>query len=524
MTRPMVVSLARCAPLLLSVLLAHGMAWGCTCMGSPRKACEGFLETDIFFTGRVTRIEPRTAQELRARVLGMLSPATGARLLAGEPLTDEEMLDALRKLLPAEAFREVEANSGVALRLEFDRAFSNRTAHIQVLERFHGDVAGEVAIPFGTSSCDFEFQEAREYLIDASRDPKSGGLRTGTCSRTAEIKDPHQLDVYRNLLSQSGPPTIFGFVTRQPSDLERFYRASKPVARAVITVRSGEQTWQAATDVEGEYSLALPAPGAYQLEAGLSELPERQRVLTLDMLPGQCRRVNFSAIALGSIRGRLLDAGGRGVSGELVEIRGVPPKPDPRHISRQLTAADGGFRIPRLTAGDYQLLINPGLPPRQHQRSGQRSPYGETFYSGAAPTGQAVTIHLDSGQDLDNLDFRLPMAAPEWRIQGGIQAPNGDVEAVKVWLVEEGWPEDKAVIDGFPVDVDGRFTLVGTQGRPYAIFGHYRDANVHYHSAIAPLIPGAQSPIRLVLESAPTNEDCELCRKYQHRSISPRWK
>jgi len=95
---------------------------------------------------------------------------------------------------------------------------------------------------------------------------------------------------------------------------------------------------------------------------------------------------------------------------------------------------------------------------------------------------------------------------------------------VKVWLVEEGWPEDHAVTDGYRVDLDGQFTLVGTQGRPYAIFGHYRDANVHYHSAIAPLIPGAQSPIRLVLESAPTNEDCELCRKYQHRSISPRWK
>lgn len=72
----------------------------------------------------------------------------------------------------------------------------------------------------------------------------------------------------------------------------------------------------------GEYSLALPAPGSYQVEAGLSELPERQRVLRLDVLPGQCQRVNFSAIPMGSIRGRLLDADGHGVAGELVEIRG----------------------------------------------------------------------------------------------------------------------------------------------------------------------------------------------------------
>jgi hypothetical protein len=454
----------------------------------------------------------------------MLSPAAGAKLLAGEPLIDEEMLDALRKLLPAEAFREVEANSGVALRLEFDRAFSNRTAHIQVLERFHGDVAGEVAIPFGTGSCDFKFREAREYLIEAFRDQKSGGLRTGACSRSTEIKDLHQLDDYRNLLSQSAPPTIFGFVTRQPVDLELFYRASMPVSKAIITVRSGEQTWQAATDAQGEYSLALPAPGSYQLEAGLSELPEQQRILSLDVLPGQCRRVNFSAVPIGSIRGRLFDARGRGVKGELVEIHGVPPTPAPRHISREYTQADGGFQIPQLIEGDYQLMINPGLPPRKHQWYGQRSPYGETYYSGSTPTGQAVTIHLNSGQDLDNLEFRLPPAAPEWRIQGEIQAPDGDVEAVKVWLVEKGWPEDQAVIDGFRVGVDGQFTLVGAQGRAYAIFGHYRDANVHYHSALTPLIPGAQSAIRLVLDAAPASEDCELCRKYQHRSISPRWK
>ncbi len=520
----MIARFERCALLLSSVLLANGMAWGCSCMGTPRRACEGFFESDIFFTGRVTRIEPRTNQEMTTRVLSMLSPAAGARLLERKPLTDGEMLDALRKLLPTGAFKELEAQSGVALKLDFDRAFSSRTAHIQVLEKFHGDVGAEVEIPFGTGSCDIQFQEEREYLIDASRDQKSGGLRTSTCSRTAEIKDPHQVDVYQSLLSRSAPPMVFGFVTRQPSDLEYFFRASKPVAKATITVRSGEQTWQALTDAHGEYSLALPAPGAYQLEAGLSELPERQRILSLDVLPGQCRRVNFSAIPLGSIRGRLLDAEGHGVAGEHVEIRGMPPTPNPSRAIGESSRADGGFRLPRLIAGDYQLLINPGLPPRQHQWSGQRSPYGETFYSGAAPTGQAATIHLDPGQDLDNLEFRLPPQAPELRIHGEIQAPNGDVEAVKVWLVEEGWPEDKAVTDGYRVDVDGQFHLVGTQGRPYSIFGHYRDANVHYRSALTPLIPGTQSPIRLVLESAPTNEDCELCRKYQHRSISPRWK
>lgn len=493
-------------------------------MGIPRRACEGFFESDIFFTGRVTRIEPRTNQEMTTRVLSMLSPAAGARLLERKPLTDGEMLDALRKLLPTEAFEELKAESGVALKLDFDRAFSTRTAHIQVLEKFHGAVGAEVEIPFGTSSCDIQFQEEREYLVDASRDQKSGGLRTSSCSRTAEIKDPHQVDVYRNLLSRSAPPTIFGFVTRQPSDLELFYRASKPVAKAVITVRSGERTWQAATDAQGEYSLGLPAPGAYQLEAGLSELPERQRVLTLDVLPGQCRRVNFSAIPLGSIRGRLLDTEGHGVAGENVEIRGVPPTPNPSRSIGESSRADGGFRLPRLIAGDYQLLINPGMPPRQHQRSGQRSPYGETYYSGSTPTAQAVTIHLNPGQDLDNLEFRLPQAAPEWRIQGEIQAPNADVEAVKVWLVEEGWPEDKAVIDGFRVGTDGQFTLVGSQDHSYAIVGHYRDAKLHYHSAITPLIPGAKGPIQLFLESSPADEDCELCHKYQHRDISPNWK
>ncbi|MGJ5815665.1 carboxypeptidase-like regulatory domain-containing protein [Paludibaculum fermentans] len=520
----MIARFARFAMLLPSVLLANGMAWGCFCVGTPRKACEGFFDSDILFTGRVTRIEPRTDQEMTTRVLSMLSPAAGAKLRARKPLTNEEMLDALRKLLPAEAFRVLEAKSGVALELDFQGAFSTRTAHIQVLERFHGDVAHEVEIPFGTSSCDFKFQVEREYLIDASRDQKSSGLRTGSCSRTAEIKDPHQLDAYRNLLSLSAPPTVFGFVTRQPSDLELFYRASKPVAQATITIRSGEQTWQASTDAQGEYSLALPAPGSYQVEAGLSELPERQRVLRLDVLPGQCQRVNFSAIPMGSIRGKLLDADGHGVAGELVEIRGVPPTLDPRHISREYTHADGIFWIPRLISGEYRLLINPGLPPRKRRWMGDRSPYGETFYSGGTPKDQAVTIHLDPGQDLDNLEFRLPPAAPEWRMHGEVQAPDGDVEAVKVWLVEEGWPEDKAVIDGVRVGVDGQFTLVGAPGRSYAIFGHYRDANVHYHSAITPLIPGAQSPIRLALEAAPANEDCELCRKYQHLDISPDWK
>lgn len=509
---------------LFAAVLWNGRAWSCSCNSSARKTCEGFRDYERIFVGRVIRIEPRTEEDLLNRLHVMLSPAGAAKLDAGEKLTDEERRAALRKLRPGESTRDWERLSGGTLDFYFQLEFRTRIAHVRVLERFHGDVDREVEIPFAQTSCDIKFQEGRDYLIDSRQGSTATRIITSTCSRTAELKDRRQLDVYRQLLSASAPPSVFGFITSEPRDLELSYGASRPAAGVPITVRFGELSWKTVTDAHGEYSLALPAPGTYDLEAGLNGLPEALRTRHLDLSPGQCRRVNLMAVPIGSIGGRLLEADGQPVPGELVEIRGVPPTRDLTRGSKQYTFDDGAFLIPRLLAGDYQLLINPGKVPMERTWSEQRSPWGATYYTGAAALGDAATVHLEPGQELTNLEFRLPPRPPVLRVEGVLQAPDNDVEAVNVWLMEDGAPVNRAWKDGYRTGEDGRFTLVGLPGGHYSVVAHYRDDNVHYHSARVPLTAAAERPLVLVLEATPVTEDCEFCRKYKHFGVPSGWK
>lgn len=509
--------LVRCAISLFSVVLLAPLATACKCVSANRKACEGFSEGNLVFAGQVERVEPRTIEDLRPRLAAIIGPEAAAKAWTDKQLDDQTMLAALKQLLPASTYRHVKRMSGDELADKFDEATTMRTARVRVTERFHGAPSSIVEIQFGVSSCDIQFEESRKYLIHAWRDEDSDSLTTGVCGGTVEIEDEaRQVNPYRNLISKAGPTSVFGFVTRDPQDLQMAFGASQPVRGIGITVRANGTVWQAVTDAKGEYSVDLPGPGSYEVTADIPGLPEAARVRRLELTPGQCRHTNFSAAPFGSIRGRIIGSDGLRVANRLIEVVPVPLPQEARRRDLGMMDEDGNFQFPFLRSGDYRIRTASQGNIDRYGQDGERLQNHPIYYPGVDTEEQATVLHLDPGQNLDGLTFKLPSALPPWWFEGKLTATQADVEEIPIWSLDEALGASQQPVAHSTSNLDGSFQFMGEKGHSYSVFAHYRDADLHCYSTAVKITPGNRRSLRLTVESIAPDEDCELCRKYKH--------
>jgi hypothetical protein len=309
-----------------------------------------------------------------------------------EFLTAMEAREAIIYLVPDAERAAFLASSDADLQTYFKTRFFQRHVQIRVTEAFRGIEEQEVEFITGFSSCNFNFKENRSYLIYADREKGSHQLTTGGCYGNASIETAgEELSYLRGLKAGTVHSKVFGFVTGDPWDNGTFGHVTKPVADVPIVIRSEGKSWHVPTDQEGAYEFTGLPSGAYEISAALPNAAPGHAYRRFDLTSGACLREDFLAIRTGSISGRLIGANGNPVVGVTIDIDAIPPTPQPKPLLSVMTDEKGIFAHTLLEAGDYVLEVK----------------VLSSYYPGVTDRATAQVIHLDPGQNVENLEFRL---------------------------------------------------------------------------------------------------------------------
>ncbi|MBI4464716.1 MAG: carboxypeptidase regulatory-like domain-containing protein [Acidobacteria bacterium] len=395
-----------------------------------------------------------------------------------------------------------------------------------VTEPFRGIEEQEVEFAIGSSSCDVDFRQGKFYLVYAERNKDTNRLETSICAGTGPVEyRGDQLKYLRGLKTGEIQGQVFGFVTRNVQDIQRPYQARAPVPAVSITLRSGEESWRTVTDHEGHYELNGLPPGSYEIFAELPDIPVQQTFRKFELGTQMCSRQNFLAVPVGQIAGRLLDSDGNPVPNVRVEIEVVPPTKPPEPPGGQVFQKDGNFSLTYLEPGDYLLVVNPKGPPNARENYyGRRVPYPRSYYPGVHDRVLAQVLHLEGGQKIENLEFRLPPRLPDLTITGTVVWPNGLPAQADVYLMDLEYPEDSSKVDAARTKADGSFSVTGAEGRRYSLFAHVfmdesqhylRGGDQHFHSELLEVNPGEEKTIRLVLSIAESHDSCTINKRFK---------
>lgn len=206
----------------------------------------------------------------------------------------------------------------------------------------------------------------------------------------------------------------------------------------------------ARTDERGEYSLWLARSGHWEFHVDCKPRNvslERE----VEIGSGREQRLDF-VLPSGSLSGRVVDRGGRGLPGQQVLLRAERTPKDAPGAALALgwpgTASDaqGGFAFLDLPAARYTLHVRPGEEPG----------------AGAAAAFAQVEVELAADQELAGLEIVL---APECVVRGRVRLPADVAPSVALVLAydESGRCRASGQSEG-----DGSFVLHGLSEGRYA--------------------------------------------------------
>ena len=174
------------------------------------------------------------------------------------------------------------------------------------------------------SSCDYDFQPGRQYLIYARRTAE-GRWTTSMCTGTKPLEDAAaDLDYLATIPGAEPTGRVYGSVERTVANpADRSTSTTVPAAGVQVALVSGASRITTRTDKEGKIDVQVP-PGQYTIAP---VVPETVRVYGHPFqasVPARgCASVHFSLIANGRIEGRVVRPDGTPVPNTAVNV--VPP-------------------------------------------------------------------------------------------------------------------------------------------------------------------------------------------------------
>ena len=406
---------------LLALFACAARAEGCTCVG-PDSPCAAYADAPAVFVGTVSEvvIRPRDDEE---RAKGR-----------GRPL-----------------------------------------ARFVVGEVFAGVEGAEVWVEGGTGAdCVYSFAKERRYLVYAGRTGE-GLLSASLCSRTAPAEEAAgEIEFLRALVRQPGA-TVWGRVGRLAEGWDAGRTRKVAPVEGVRVKVAGR-----AVDIDdkGQYMLTGLAPGRYvvtaDLRAGLTTREPRQ---TVEAVERGCAAADFFIEDDGRIRGRVLDAEGRGVRHlPLVLVAAGGQKPD--HLKQRWDARtdeEGRYSFSAIPPGRYLFGVRLSAYTTSEDPA---AAFPRTYYPGTAAASEAEVIELKAGEVLKLRDLRLPPRLAESVVRVRVVWSDGTPAAGAQVLYRETTYLDPGVDEGKPVDNEGRleirtrvgsvFQLQATALLPYA--------------------------------------------------------
>jgi hypothetical protein len=180
------------------------------------------------------------------------------------------------------------------------------------------------------------------------------------------------------------------------------------------------------TDVDGVFTFNGLGAGTYRVSAERSQyLPTtypdtrtlRGRAARLQLADGQSiDHVVMTMSRGGVIVGRIADAHGDPVDG--ARVHGLLMRPDGRHLQVASVESNdlGEFRLPRLPAGRYLVLVKPRLVASGSDASPPLDPTilqsTDTYFPSAASIDRARPIPVRHGETVSGIEMTLVESAP----------------------------------------------------------------------------------------------------------------
>ena len=386
--------------------------------------------------------------------------------------------------------------------------FTPRLFKFSVEENFSGAPTkeAEVATGLGTDDCGYPFVKGASYLVYAYRDEKDNRLHTSSCTRTKRVASASEdLQYLRRLASAPRTVTITGKVQRHLSYAENYSQGYVPMEGALLSVEAAEETKDVRTDASGNFELAGLKPGSLKLTLHLTdELTTYKAERVLKIESGGCASEVFYVGDNGRVSGRVLDAEGNPVSGLGVVILPITGWAISWYAK---TDQEGRYKASTIPAGQYMVGINVrGLPrsvdpaelPKDFlcpnciilvedlRADEQASAYPRIFYPGVFQTAKAERFTLSPGQDLRDIDFRLPPRPAESIVKGRVLRADGTPAAGAQVSYREVTYEDLITLAyGTRTNAQGEFSFKAYQGGHYVVDAEYSSGDARQSLGVA---------------------------------------
>lgn len=381
--------------------------------------------------------------------------------------------------------------------------FTPRLITFSVEQRILGDVneEAEVATGLGPNDCGFSFVRRTSYLVYAYRGENDEGLYTSSCTRTKRAANATEdLQFLRGLASSPGV-NISGKVERQLLSVGMTGQPPNvPMEGVLLTIEGAGQTKELLTDAQGRFSLNNLRAGELKLKLHLpDELAVYKPERLLKFRVGGCASEIFYVVDNTRITGRVFDAEGNPVAGIGVVALGTTGWGISWYAK---TDEEGRYKIAPLPLGQYFLGINVRGLPRSIEvaelptdfvcpncrffvemlRADElTSVYPRVFYPGVSQTSKAQLISLSVGQELRDVDLRLPPRLAQGVVKGRVLQADGSPVAGAQVSYREVTNEDMRVLNyGVRTDEKGEFSFKVHRGGRYVVQADHDPSDKRY--------------------------------------------
>lgn len=393
--------------------------------------------------------------------------------------------------------------------------YKSRLVRFSVEQNYRG-VEGafvEVVTGQGGGDCGYGFKQGGQYLVYAHHNGKDKRLYTGICTRTRPLdKAADDLAFIRGLATAEPSGVIFGTVSKRNHEWKEGESWRKGVGLAELTIEGEGTRYELKSNAQGEFRIEGLAPGAYKVRLkippGLAQLNAQSEFAETTeqeakVVARGCAQTEFLLNSDTRVGGHVVDASARPVANLRLDMRGA--QSDPKNINTFLyaqTDAEGRFEFKLVPPGDYLIGV------RLLGSSGyDLPPYPRTYYPGVTTKAQAAVVSVREGEQLRDLELRLPPRLAEYGVEGFVVWADGrPAPGVNVYvsLEEDGERTSHASLRA---DERGRFTLKVYEGLSYQVSAYPQGATgVAPQSNVAEVPPPGAQPIKLVLPIIRSNK------------------
>jgi 5-hydroxyisourate hydrolase-like protein (transthyretin family) len=370
-----------------------------------------------------------------------------------------------------------------------------------------------VVTGLGGGDCGYGFKQGGQYLVYAHRNDKDKRLYTGICSRTRPLAEAaDDLAFIRSLATAEPTGIIFGEVAKRNYEWKEGEDWRKAIADAELTIEGEEARYELKSNAQGEFRIEGLAPGAYKVKLkippGLAKLNSKSEFVEtaeseVKVSARGCAQTGFWLDSDTRVSGHVIDASARPVTNLKLDMRGAPS--DRKNTNTFLSAqtdAEGRFEFKLVPPGDYLLGV------RLLSSSGDElPPYPRTYYPGVTTKAQAGVVSVKEGEQLRDLELRLPPRLAEYSVDGFVVWEDGrPAPGVSIYLSlqEEG---ELSAFKSIRADERGRFTVKVYEGLSYKVSAYPQGATgAAPQSKWMEVPPPGAPPMKLVLPIIRSNK------------------